>query len=439
MNTKLFAVTGNPVLHSKSPLIFNTLFKRLEMEAVYFRLAASEAAEALSLFRELKLTGMNVTAPFKTGIMTLLDEVDEAAAAIGGVNTVVREGKRIKGYNTDYWGVTLSLKAHGLDAAGKNCLVLGAGGAARAAAYALKQAGGRVRLANRTWEKACETARALEVEGIRYEAVNDMLETTDILISTLPPLPEIVAPLRLRRGMAVFDANYKVSPLSYRARREGCETIMGEEWLLNQAMPAFKLFLGVDVGEEVLRETGLREKLLAPALSAPRKIVLTGFMGAGKTAVGKELAKALDFPFIDLDSEIEIKEGRGIPDIFKFSGEARFRALEKSLLNERLNAPRNVVIALGGGVVADKENCENLEKQALAIWLHSSVPVALKRIPAGSRPLLETENPEKRARELFLQRAPLYARVAHLLVSSEKSIAEIVEKICHEILKTYSF
>ena len=159
-----FAVTGNPVLHSKSPVIFNTIFQRLGMSDshVYTRIAANTPAEAMFLFKELRLTGMNVTAPFKANIMVYLDEVDDAAKTIGGVNTVVREEMGIKGYNTDYMGVTGALATRGIDLEGKRCVVLGAGGAGRAAVYGLLWKKASVTLVNRL-----RTEKALAVAGDR--------------------------------------------------------------------------------------------------------------------------------------------------------------------------------------------------------------------------------------------------------------------------------
>ena len=94
----LFAVTGNPILHSKSPFIFDHFFSQGSIAATYSRIAAHNTQEALSLFTELGLTGMNVTAPFKKELMELMDHVDPVASQIGSINTVVREGKILKGY-----------------------------------------------------------------------------------------------------------------------------------------------------------------------------------------------------------------------------------------------------------------------------------------------------------------------------------------------------
>jgi shikimate dehydrogenase len=108
-NTKLFAVTGNPILHSKSPSMFNNAFKKMGIDATYFRLAADSAEQAITIFKQLQLSGMNVTAPFKEDIMQYLDDVSEEAQMIGGVNTIVNEDGELVGYNTDHYGVANSI------------------------------------------------------------------------------------------------------------------------------------------------------------------------------------------------------------------------------------------------------------------------------------------------------------------------------------------
>lgn len=108
--TRIFAVAGSPVFHSKSPLMFNAAFRDLGMDAVYVRLAASDASEVVRLAREMGLDGLNITSPFKSDIVLHLDEVDPDALLIGAVNTVKRRGDRLVGYNTDVAGVLEAIR-----------------------------------------------------------------------------------------------------------------------------------------------------------------------------------------------------------------------------------------------------------------------------------------------------------------------------------------
>jgi shikimate dehydrogenase len=436
---KLLAVTGNPVLHSKSPLIFNTIFHHLSMDAscIYGRIAAADAGEAMFLFNELGLIGMNVTTPFKNSIIDHLDFVDPAAEKIGGVNTVVRENNHLKGYNTDHLGVTESLKNRGIEIEGKKCVVLGAGGAGRAAVYGLVKKKGLVTIVNRTYDKAVEVARSFGCKTKKMEMLKSLLKNTDILISTLSSTIDIIPAEWLPQKRVVFDANYKKSPLSQKAETKGCTVIRGEEWLLNQAIPAYKYFLGTAPIDKDLVNCVRESLLAAPLLAEPKNIALVGFMGSGKSLVGKMLAQKMGFSFKDLDEQLEKRVGRSIPGIFKIEGEAAFRSKEKKILKEELPRHKGVVYACGGGVVLDEENREILKEHSLVTWLYSTIKTSIERIPPSTRPLLDCENPEKKARNILSHRLFSYARTADLIVSSETNANKVVEKIHEEIHKTF--
>ncbi|MCU0284789.1 MAG: hypothetical protein MUF15_00195 [Acidobacteria bacterium] len=446
----VLAVTGNPVLHSKSPLIFNTIFQRLSINDSHFytRIAANTPGEALFLFQELGLKGMNVTAPFKAGIMPCLDEIDNAAKVIGGVNTIVREEMGLKGYNTDFLGVTGALKARGIEPEGKRCIVLGAGGAGRAAVYGLLKEKALVTLINRTYKTALAAAKILACHCEKLENLPELLNHSDIFISTLPFAVDIVAADWLRPGLVVFDANYKKSLLIEKAEAKGCQVIRGEEWLLNQAIPAYRYFLGpVQTSLDLTKVLGGIGT--APSLRAFQKdsdplgakalkvIALVGFMGSGKTFIGKMLAQKLGLIFEDLDEQIEKKTGLSIPDIFAKQGEANFRRLESETLAEILKKDndKGAVLACGGGVVLNEGNRAMLKKHCLVIWLYASLTASLKRIPRGSRPLLDCPDPGKEAQRIFNERMFCYAQVADLVVGSEGEAVDSVEKISDEIDK----
>lgn len=437
---KLFAVTGNPVLHSKSPVIFNSIFRELSIDAVYTRIAARRPLEALFLFRKLGLSGMNVTTPFKKDIMPFLDSVDNAASAIGGVNTIAREKDRLRGYNTDYVGVSQSLKEQNIAISGKKCLVLGAGGAGRAAVYGLVRERGDVILVNRTYEKAVQAAKDLGCRAEKIETLQSLLQKSDIFISTLSSSVDIIPGEWLPEELPVFDANYKKSPLSGKAEARGCRLIKGEEWLLNQAIPAYYLFFAAEPVKEIPDELldSIKKSLLSTSLAANLKnISLVGFMGSGKSVIGKKLAREMEFSFIDTDEWVENQAGRSIPEIFEVEGEPGFRAREKNVLKELLPPHSSVVFSCGGGVVLDEGNRETLKENSLVIWLYSSIKTTLRRIRRGTRPLLDCNNPGKMAREILNSRLASYARTADIIVSSENDADEVVENIHEEICKTF--
>jgi len=369
--------------------------------------------------------------------MEYLDDITPAAEKIGGVNTIVKENDHVKGYNTDHRGVTDSLINRGISMENKRCTVLGAGGAGRAAIYGLMRKNANVTLVNRTHDKAVEVAYAFGCKVEKIDNLESVLKNSDILVSTLSGEIDIIPGEWLPRTLTVFDANYKKSPLSEKAMKKGCIVIKGEEWLLNQALPAYRHFLGTDpIKSKVF---GSPEPFFQKGFWSPKakNIALVGFMGCGKSFIGKMLAQRMGYTFKDLDEEIEKRAGRSIPDIFKLEGEAAFRAKEKSLLKEELPKNRRVVYACGGGVVLDEENRKILKDNALVIWLYSTIETSLGRIPKGTRPLLDCDDPGEEARKILDRRLGAYARASDLVVGNETGADEVVEKIYGEIDKTF--
>jgi shikimate dehydrogenase len=434
---KRFAVTGSPILHSKSPLMFNAVFQHQSMDKYYSysRVAASSAEEAIFLFKELKLTGMNVTAPFKKDIIDQLDNIEIPAARIGGVNTIIRENNELKGCNTDYIGVVESLKQNNINLKNKRCIVLGAGGAGGAAIYGLTQEEAEVIILDQDFQRSRDAAGNFGGRAEKVESLESWLSSSDILISAIPADANIIHGAWLKKNLVVFDANYKKSILSEKARKRGCKVIKGEEWLLNQAVPAYCYFLGTTPDQTAIE--AMRTILLSASATKPRNVALVGFMGCGKTAIGKLLSKKMDLTFKDTDDLIEAREGRSIPEIFKTNGEAYFRKVEKEILTQDLENHTGVVYGCGGGVVLADENKQILKSNALVVWLYSTIETTLKRIPPGTRPLLDYPDPEEKAKDLLDRRLIHYSRAADLIVSSEKSAEKTAEKIHEEIIKTF--
>jgi shikimate kinase len=148
----------------------------------------------------------------------------------------------------------------------------------------------------------------------------------------------------------------------------------------------------------------------------PRNIILIGFMGSGKSTVGRELHAILGYPLVDTDAVIEARAGKPISRIFAEDGETVFRDQETGLLRELADtAPAGHIIATGGGVVIRPENRACLRHLGYVVWLHAPVSVILKRTGRSShRPLLETENPAEFVTTLLAQREPWYRESAHL-------------------------
>ena len=160
-----------------------------------------------------------------------------------------------------------------------------------------------------------------------------------------------------------------------------------------------------------------------------RNIYLVGFMGTGKTAVGKELARIKKWQFMDLDDLIELREKRTITDIFTQEGEPYFRRIEKRALKE-VAKEKKFVVACGGGIVIDKDNISIMKETGMIICLTASAQVILKRTSAyAHRPLLNVFEPKKQIELLLEIRAPYYALADKTIDTSKLSIKEAVDKI----------
>lgn len=161
-----------------------------------------------------------------------------------------------------------------------------------------------------------------------------------------------------------------------------------------------------------------------------RNIFFVGLMGAGKTTVGKHLAKSLEMDFYDTDQEIEKRTGVRIPTIFEMEGEAGFRKREILMIDELTQLP-NIVLATGGGAVLNAENRQHLATRGTVIYLRASVQdLYLRTRFDRNRPLLQNTNAQAKLEQLFSERDPLYREVAHHIVDTgNQPVANIVQKI----------
>ena len=170
-------------------------------------------------------------------------------------------------------------------------------------------------------------------------------------------------------------------------------------------------------------------------------IALIGFMGTGKTAVGKALAARLGREFIELDSLIEQKAGRSLPEIFQQDGEIGFRELEIAAAKEVADK-KNAIIACGGGLVLNKINIDRLKESSVIVYLTASPEVILERVSReeGQRPLLNTVNKDAKIDELLKFRKPFYERAADIKIDTSRlSVSSVAERIIEKLKKDESF
>ena len=170
-------------------------------------------------------------------------------------------------------------------------------------------------------------------------------------------------------------------------------------------------------------------------------VALIGFMGVGKTVVGKALAEKLNKEFIELDTLIEKKAGKSIPDIFQQHGEITFRELEIDVIKEIANK-KNLVIACGGGIVLNKINIDRLKRESVIVYLTASPGIILRRtlIDGEGRPLLNVPDKASEIQELLKYRKPFYERAADIKINTSKlDIGAAAEQIIMKLKRDENF
>ena len=172
---------------------------------------------------------------------------------------------------------------------------------------------------------------------------------------------------------------------------------------------------------------------LAPAPLDARSIVLVGLMGAGKTTVGRRLARRLCLDFVDADAEIEQAAGETVPEIFARHGEAAFRAGERRVIARLLAGPPHV-LATGGGAFMDSVTRANIAARGISIWLKADLDVLMKRVAKrGDRPLLQNGDPRATMKRLIDERYPVYAEADFAIESIEGPHEAVVEIIIDKL------
>jgi len=261
--TKVVGVWGHPVGHSRSPVMHNAALEALGLDWVYvpFEVAPENVETAVAAVRALGLVGVNVTVPLKELVLPYLDAVDEAAAQIGSVNTIHNENGRLIGYSTDGAGFLQSLESAGQSTLGREVYLLGAGGSARAVAWALASRGSRCRIANRTPTRGealvadinlVYPGMAAAAEGAAATELFDLLVNTTTLgmqprVGEMPLLP----PEAFSGKPFVCDLIYAPAQTRLLAAAEaaGCGTLNGLGMLVNQGAISLSIWTGRPLSE----------------------------------------------------------------------------------------------------------------------------------------------------------------------------------------------
>jgi len=278
--TRVYGVIGDPVGHSLSPLMQNAGFQARRMNAVYLPFLVHNLKDFLDSVGPLGIRGFSVTLPHKERIVSRLDGCDPLAARIGAVNTVVvRGGGKLYGYNTDYVGVLRSLERR-MPLQGSRVLIVGAGGAARAVAFALAQAGTSVCVCARRPEKARLLARAVGGEAVAWSRVRR--EFFDAIVNATPVgmHPQIGrSPLDARElnCRLVFDTIYRPrqTRLLQLAARRGIETVSGVEMFVAQGTAQWEIWTGERAPVEAMRKAVVQALTREEKAAGPRRKIRT--------------------------------------------------------------------------------------------------------------------------------------------------------------------
>jgi shikimate dehydrogenase len=258
----IYGILAHPAFHSLSPAMHNAGFKALNINAKYeyFDILPENLKDFMHKVRKEEIKGLSVSSPHKENVMKFLDKIDETAEKIGAVNTIINKSDYLYGTNVDWIGVRDSIQEH-IEIKGQKAIVLGAGGAARAAVYALKKCNAKeIVVLNRT----VEHAKALSEEfGTLYGSLNDfdkynpkiVIQATSAGMNN-PKGVELIPKSKLKNSMLIMEMIYR--PLMTKILRDAKEIeatiITGDKMLLNQGFAAFELWTGRKAPKEEMRK-----------------------------------------------------------------------------------------------------------------------------------------------------------------------------------------
>lgn len=412
---KLYGCIGEKLTHSFSKEIHNAL-------ADYDYRIIELSREALGDFtNQGNFAAINVTIPYKEAIMPYLYEIDEHAASIGAVNTVVNRDGKLYGYNTDFFGMSELLRHADVSLKDKKVLILGTGGTSKTA-YAVALAEGA--------REIIRVSRTAKDGAISYGDMYERHTDAEVVINTTPVgmYPNIFGKAieleRFPHLSGVIDAVYNPlrTPMVLDARKRGIPAEGGLYMLVAQAVRASEIFTDTRYNGDTLRW------VYRKIVSDKENIVLIGMPGCGKSTVGYLLSVALGRELIDTDKLIEKKAGKDIPAIFREDGEAVFRELEAEVIRE-CASENGVIIATGGGAVLRADNVDALRENGRIYFIDRPLDLLM---PTGDRPLSSTRED---ITQRYEERYGIYKAAADITVSADCSPGEVAEKIIEEFRK----
>lgn len=452
--TKLYGLIGHPVAHTFSPFIHNRLGELTGLNLRYVPFDVTDPdmiGAAVKGAFALNIQGMNVTIPYKQAVMPFLSGIDPVAGKIGAVNTLVRTDTGYLGMNTDYIGLKRALEVQGVNIPSYNAVIIGAGGAARAAAFMCGTCGVRgLVILNRTVQKAVDLAgdvkKAFPWMNVSAMPLSDAgkvpfenflaIQCTKVGLAPDNAACPVEDAAFYQKLAVAFDCIYNPEKTAFlqRAANTGKKAIGGIDMLTYQAIASFEAWTGKEISNEMA--DGIRTELSAfiREQNRPKNVVLIGFMGSGKTTVGAKLSKKLGMKQIDLDAMIVEDARMPVTEIFRKEGENGFRRRETKILQKLIeDGTRDCVISTGGGIVVQEENQPLLKALGTVVLLEVSPDTVVRRLGKDStRPLLQGPDRVRKVRTLLVRRQNAYARSADFTVDTN---AKTADEVADEIIR----
>lgn len=399
MDDKIFGLLGRKLGYSWSPPIHTAL------GCEGYRLLELEPEDLPAFLSRPDIGGVNVTIPYKRDVMPYCDVIDEAAQAIGSVNTLARRTDgRLYAWNTDAAGFCWMAERAGICFQGRKAVILGSGGASLTAQAMAKKLGAR---------EIVVVSRS----GADNYGNLDRHADAEIVVNTTPvgTYPNAgAAPVDLAvfpRCAGVLDVIYnpRRTALLLQAEALGIPCSDGLPMLVAQAKAAEEHFFDKAIPDSE------NERILAMLRRDTQNIVLIGMPGSGKTTVGAALAKLTQREAIDIDERIAARAGCSIPEIFARGGETAFRALEREETAEAGKQSGKIILT-GGGVVKDQRNYASLHQNGRIYHLIRD----LELLPTDGRPLSQGAD----LAAMWAERAPLYARFRDAAIENSGTVEE---------------
>ncbi len=411
-----FGLIGEKLPHSYSKRIFEEIFHYPSYDLIELK-----QEELAGFVATTNLDAFNVTVPYKTAVIPLLQGIDEKARRIGAVNAVRREKDGLYGTNTDYDGLRLLLLQSEIPIRGKTVLILGTGGTSKTAEAVCRDLGAKkiLKVSRQKMDGAIGYGEAPQAGG-------------DVIINTtpcgmFPKTQERPVNLAEYSGICgVVDVIYNPleTALVQQAKDLGIPAVSGLLMLAAQAVSAEAFFLGKQITEAQIQKRAAEvERLLRETIE---NLILIGMPAVGKTSVGTLLAQQSGRRFYDTDVELEKQIG-SIPDFIRDRGESAFRDAESKLIADLTANLRGAVIATGGGAVLREENRRALRENGRVILLERSADAI---VFDPSRPLSDTR---EKWLSLWEQRKPVYRAFANVTVTDFQTPEEACRRIWEEL------